>query len=180
MPTELLDQLQESKLRGLEELLDSYQAAVATAGGEDQAAAVADFFVDEGIGVRQGLLRLWDYSWTRALAGKIPDRQKEGATLRSLLRRAAAGLARAAAAARKGADISGQEVARLSAFEEQARAFPLWVEECMARWELLDRPRKPLNRERLARSQAAYERGECEDAADIVARLEQGGPVVKE
>lgn len=29
--------------------------------------------------------------------------------------------------------------ARLSQFEEQAAAFPLWVEECMARLEMLDR-----------------------------------------
>src|SRR5208283_4516756 len=117
--------------------------------GADQAAAIADFIVDEGIGVRQGLLRLWDYRWTMALAGEIGDRRKEGANLRSLLERGGRVLARGEAAARSYADLSGQEVARLSQFEEQVRAFPVWVEECMARWELLDRPRKPLDRERV-------------------------------
>ena len=82
MSTDMLDQLQENKLRGLEELIDSYQAATATGRSEDEAAAVADFFVDEGIGVRQSSLRLWDYNWTLALAGQVSDRQERGARLR--------------------------------------------------------------------------------------------------
>ena len=50
----------------------------------------------------------------------------------------------------------------------------------MARWELLDRPRPPLDREQIARSLAEFERGECEDVADVLARLERGGPLVRE
>ena len=45
---------------------------------------------------------------------------------------------------------------------------------------MLDRPHKPLNRERIAKSQAAYERGEGEPVSDVITRLEQGGPLVKE
>lgn len=180
MPADMLDQLQENKLRGLEELVDSYQGAFATGGAEDQAAAIADFFVDEGIGVRQSSLRLWDYHWTAALEGKVPNRQERGATLRSLLERGGRLLSRHAVVARAYADLSGRDVARLAQFEEQSRAFPLWVEECMARWELLDRPRKPLDRERIARAQAAFERGECELVSDIIARLEKGGPLLQE
>ena len=85
MPTEMLDRLQEDKLQGLEALIDAYETATTTGGGEDEAAAIADFFVDEGIGVRQSSLRLWDYHWTRALAGKIPDQRENGAKLLSLL-----------------------------------------------------------------------------------------------
>ena len=180
MPTEMLDRLQEDKLQGLEALIDSYETAAATGGGEDEAAAIADFFVDEGIGVRQSSLRLWDYHWTRALAGKIPDRRERGAKLLSLLERGGRIIRRGAAIARAYADLSGHEVARLAQFEEQSKAFPLWVKECMARWEMLGRPRKPLNRERIAESQAAYERGEGEPVSDVIARLEQGGPLVKE
>lgn len=189
MSTEMLDRLQESKLRGLEELLDSWKTAVGMGGGKEEAAAIADFIkiemaaiadviVDEGIGVRQGLLRLWDYHWTKALAGEISDRREDGAKLRSLMERGGRALSRCAAAARICA--SGLDVARLSQFEEQAKAFPLWAEECLARWEMLDRPRTPLNRERLARSQEAYKRGECEDVANVIARLEQGGSFGKE
>ena len=138
------------------------------------------FLLDEGIGLRHSLLRLWDYNWTMALAGKIPNRRERGVKIRSLLERGSSILGRDAVLARVLTDLSGRAVARLSQFEEQAKTFPLWVEECLARWELLDRPPKPLNRERLARSQAAHERGECEDVADILARLEQGGPFVKE
>jgi hypothetical protein len=180
MSTELLDRLQENKLRGLEELVDSCQAATALGSGPDQAAALADAIVDEGIGVRQGLLRLWDYHWMMALAGEIVDRRADGAKLQSLLERGGRVLASGAAIARACVDLSGQEVARLAQYEEQTRVFPLWVEECLARWEMLEAPRKPLDRERLARSRAAYERGECEDLATIIARLEQGGSLLKE
>jgi hypothetical protein len=180
MSTEILDHLQENKLRGLEEWIDAWESAATTGDGQDEAAAIASFFVEEGLGLRQRSLSLWDYNWTLALAGKIPDRRERGAKLRSLLERGRRILGRYAAVARHYADLSGREVAHLPQFEEQAKAFPLWVEECVARWEMLDRPRKPLNRERIARSQAAYERGEGEPVSDLIARLEQGGPLVKE
>jgi len=180
MSTEMLDRLQDDKLQGLEALVDSYETATAKGGGEDEAAAIADFFVDEGIGVRQSSLRLWDHHWTRALAGKLSDRSEHGPKLFALLERGSRFIRRGAEIARAYADLSGHEVARLAQFEEQSKAFPLWVKECMARWEMLDRPRKPLNRERIARSQTAYERGEGEPVSDVVARLEQGGPLVKE
>jgi hypothetical protein len=180
MPTEMLDQLQEDKLQRLEALLDSHETATPPVGGGDEAAAVADFFVDEGIGVRQSSLRLWNHHWARALAGQIPNRQERGARLLSLLERGGQIIRRSAALARAYADLSGQEVARLASFEEQSQAFALWVKECRARWEMLIRPRKPLNRERIAESQAAYERGQGEPVSDVIARLEQGGPLVKE
>jgi len=141
---------------------------------------LADILVDEGIGMRQGLLRLWDYHWALAVAGEIVNPLEDRRTLGSLLERGCRALARGAAKARLYANQSHREVARLGQFEEQAAAFPLWVEECMARLQLLDGPPKPLDRERLARSQAAYERGQCEDAGDIVARLKEGGPLLKE
>ncbi len=152
----MLDRLQEDKLQALEALVDSYETATTTGGGEDEAAAIADFFVDEGIGVRQSSLRLWAYHWTRALAGKIPDRREHGAKLLSLLERGGRIICRGAAMARAYADLSGHEVARLAQVEEHSKTFPLWVKECSARWEMLDRPHKSLNRERIAESQAAY------------------------
>ena len=57
MPTETLDRLHEEKLQGLEALIASYETATTTDAGGDEAAAIADFFVDEGIGVRQSSLR---------------------------------------------------------------------------------------------------------------------------
>jgi hypothetical protein len=172
MPTVMLDRLQVDKLQGLAALLDSYETAPATAGGEEEAATIADFFVDEGMGVRQSSLRLWDHHWTRALAGKHPDRRESEAKLLSLLEQGSRIIRRGAALARTYADVSGHEVARLAQFEEQSKAFPLWVKECRARWEMLARPHKPLNRERIAESQAAYRRGEGEPVSEVVARLE--------
>ena len=87
MPTDMLDRLQENKLRGLEELIDPWEAGAAPAGVEDQAAVIAEFFVNEAIGSRQRSLDLWEYNWALALAGKVPDRRERGAKLRSLLER---------------------------------------------------------------------------------------------
>jgi hypothetical protein len=178
MASEILDRLEENKLRGLEEFIAS-EGTVAVS-SEDQAAAMADILVDEGIGVRQGLHRLWDYHWAMAVAGESLDSLGKRKNLRTLLERGSQALARSAAKARAYAVRSGRDVARLSQFEEQAAAFSLWVEECMARLEMLVRTPKPLDRERLARVQAAYARGEGEDAGDILARLKDGGPLVKE
>ncbi|HEX5272360.1 MAG TPA: hypothetical protein VFW33_17810 [Gemmataceae bacterium] len=180
MSADVLDRLQEKKLSGLEEMLDSWDDGAVPAGGEEQAAAIADFLVDEAIGLRQRSVYHWDYNWAQALSGKLPDRGERGAELRALLERSGRVLRRYVAAARRHADLSGREVARLSQIEEQARGFPVWIEECVARWEMLDRPRKPLNRERIAKAQAAYARGEGEPVSDVVARLEQGGSLVKE
>jgi hypothetical protein len=177
MPTDTLDRLQENKLRGLEDLIETLEAV---ASGSDDAAAIADFFVDEGIGLRQASLHLWDYSWAQAVGGKIHDPRERRAKLRSLLERGARLLERYAVIARHYADSSGHEIARLAQFEDQVRQFPLWIAECLARWEMLDRPRKPLNRERVAGSQAAYGRGEGEPVSEVIARLKQGGPLVKD
>jgi len=180
MPTEMLDRLQEDKLQGLEALIDAYETATTSGGREDEAAAIADFFVDEGIGVRQSSLRLWDYHWTRALAGKTSNWSEHGENLLSLLERGGRIISRGAAIARAYADLSGHDVARLAQFEEQSKVFPLWVKECVARWQMLSRPRDPLRRERIAESQAAYDRGEGEPISEAIARLEQGGPLVNE
>jgi len=180
MPTDMLDRLQENKLQGLEDLLEAWEAAVTAGASEEQAAAIADFFVDEGIGLRQRSVQLWDYSWAKVLTGKLAQPGERRTNLYSLLERGGRLLERYAAAARHYADLSGHEVARLAQFEEQAKQFPIWVAECMARWEMLARPRKPLNRERIAASQAAYARGEGECISDVIARLKQGGPLVKE
>ena len=178
MPTGMLDRLQENKLHGLEELIDSWRL-VASGDGDEQG-AIADVIVDEGIGLRQGLLRIWELHWSKALVGDIANRKEDGEKLQTLLKHGGRVLARGAAVALLYANQSGLEVARLSQFEEQVKAFPLWAQECITRWEMLDRPRKALNQERLARSRAAYERGECEDTSNILTRLEQGGPIAKE
>jgi hypothetical protein len=177
MAIEIVDRLEENKLRGLEEFVDSEPGA---AESDDRAAALADILVDEGIGVRQGLRRLWDYHWIMAVAGEIKDRQEHRQNLRALLERGGQALARVAAKARGYADQSGREVARLSQLEEQAAAFPIWILECMARLELLDQPPKPLDREMIARAQEAFRSGACEDVGDILARVRSGGPLVKE
>src|SRR4051794_11289918 len=83
----MLDRLQEEQLQGLEALFNSGDNGTPAGGGEDEAAAIADFFVDEGIGEWQGSQRLWNLLWTMALAGKISDHRERGAKLFALLER---------------------------------------------------------------------------------------------
>jgi hypothetical protein len=89
-------------------------------------------------------------------------------------------VARGAALARRYADLAGRPVARLDQLEHAAKAFPIWLEESMARWQLLDRPRKPVDRDRLARSRAAFERGECEDVGKLMAQFDSGNAPIEE
>lgn len=176
---DLRDRLQEDKLRGLRELLElinDWRAATLTGDGDDELAAIADYLVHEGIGVRQSLRGLWDYYWARAVADRTPGRNRHVAKLWSLLMRGSSELLAAAALARQLADLSRREVARLSDFESKVKAFPSWVQECMARWEMLDSPHKPLDHERAARSRAAFNRGECQDAGEILDRLRRENP----
>jgi hypothetical protein len=180
MSTDMLDRLQESKIRAVQELIDNWSLNIAGDDGNELAATIADLLVDETIGLRQGLARFWDYYWTAALSGKVCDRQQVATKIRLFLDRGSVCLSQGATLARRFADLSGHPVARLAQLEEQSAAFPLWVEECMARWEMLDRPRKPLDRDQIARARTAFERGECEPASDILARLEKGGSLVRE
>src|SRR5258708_35935600 len=108
--------VQEEKLQGLEGFIESYETATTTGAGEDEAAAIADFFVDEGIGVRQSSLCLWDHYWTRALAGKIPNQQVRGAKLLALLARGGRLLRRDTSLARAYTVFSSTEVVRLYPF----------------------------------------------------------------
>lgn len=180
MPADMLDRLQESKLRAMDEFIENCSLSVAASNGDDRTAAIADLIVDEAIGLRQALVRFWDYYWTAALSGQVADRRAEGANLRSYLERGASCLARAAAVARKGAEQSGHDVARLDQLEGHSYAFPVWIEECMARWELLDRPVKPLDRDQVKECLAAFHRGECESVETMLARVQAGGPLVRE
>src|SRR5438552_2362946 len=111
MPTEMLDQLQENKLQALEDSIGAYEADTAAGAGKEQAAALADFFVDEGIGLKQSFQHLWQYHWTMALAGKVPNHRQQGVRLRSLWERGCRLLKRYVATARANADLSGHEVA---------------------------------------------------------------------
>ncbi|MFO0929789.1 MAG: hypothetical protein U0736_22655 [Gemmataceae bacterium] len=180
MSVDVLDRLQESKRGWLEELLDASQPAAGVIGSKDEAAAIADLLVDEGIGLRHVSLRAWDCHWSMALAGTVPDRQERGARLRTLLHRVGQTLSRVATVARHYATASGHEVARLAAFEEQARTFPVWVEERMACWEMLGQPRPLMDREAVARAREAYHRGECESTGDLLARLRRGESITGE
>lgn len=167
MPADMLE-LQEFKLHGLEELIVSHPGNEAAS---EEDAAIAQFFVDEALALRRSASRLWDHEWTRAVAGKAGDRSARGAKLRAFLERTGVLLNQYAALAKTYADRSNSEVASLPEVRQQSDEFSTWVEECLARWALLDRPRKPINRDTVAAAQAAFQRGECEDTSAILARL---------
>ena len=179
MSTNVLERLHANKVRGLENLVDSDDSLAAMTDEETQA-AVADFYISEGMGLRESAMRLWEHNWYGALDGRISDRKDRGAELRASLEQSQRLLQRYAQKARELTRHSGEGEDRLAEFEEQCKSFRDWIEECMAKWELLDQPRKPLDREMVERSRQAFLRGEYEQIEDILARVKAGGPLVKE
>lgn len=180
----VLERFQENKLRGLRELLGLFRSREAAVeqggGGEDELATIADLLIDEAIGVKQSLQRQWEYHWTMGLAGRHHDMAAQQIRLSRLLEDGGRTMVEVAALARRMVNLSGRDVARLTEFERQAGSFAPWVDECRARWEALGRAHRPLDRERVARAREAFKRGEGEEPAAVIARLERGGPLVQE
>jgi hypothetical protein len=149
--------------------------------------ATAEEFKDETEGLIVTALelaeiaaRVWEETWEAALRGPDQDRTEKGEILRWVLDDTGHRLRETLGWTQAYSGIIGRPLARLDELEARAARYPLWVRECLARWEMLGRPRKPLNRDRIAQSQAAYARGEGEPVSDVIARVEQGGPLVKE
>jgi hypothetical protein len=164
-----------SKLkRQLEQLLEDVRAAA-----EEQRGAT-EAHIAGVLALADSAARIWETTWEEAFSDRALDRATATAMLRWVLEDAGQLLRDALLWARAFGNMLERPLARLDELEVRAAEFPLWAQECLARWEILDRPRKLLDRERLARSRAAYEQGECEDVADIMARVERGGPLVRE
>jgi hypothetical protein len=170
----VLERLQEENLHGLERALEDWDSSSADEGywlRLESRIATAMKLIDS---VEWAFESLWE----RLIAD--PTSREHFPSLLPGLEAAAESLARAAERCRRLGDQSGRMPAGAAECQARTEGHLRWLEEFLARWELLNRPRKPLNRERAAQARAAYERGEGEAVSDVIARLEQGGPLVKE
>jgi len=118
--------------------------------------------------------------WEAAVGDSASNRASEAETLRGVLGDAEQALREAFRGAQEHAHIFERPLARLDELEVKAAEFPLWARECLARWEMLDRPAPTLDPERVARAQAAYARGEHEDMDGVLSRVQAGGAWLKE
>jgi hypothetical protein len=162
------------KRKRLERLLDELRVAVEELRGatESEIALVLEL-TDEAA-------RAWEAIWAAALADPSADRTNETKLLRRLLEDTGLYLQETLRRSQEDAGRFERPLARLDELEARTADFPLWSRECLARWEMLDKPAPPLDPERIARAQAARARGECEDLDDLLSRVEAGGPWVEE
>ena len=172
MPTDTL-KIDETKKR-LELQLEERQAAA------NELRAKTEAGIAGVLTLADEAARFWEATWKRAFVERTRDRQQDGEILRSVLKDAEQKLQEVLNCAQQHAHIFQGTLARLDELEDRGADFSLWVRECLARWEMLDHPMPKLDREQIARAQAAYARGECEDVADVLARVLAGGPLVKE
>lgn len=158
----------------LEQLLDEIRDAA------EEVRAKTEASIASVLALADEAARIWDEMWEAALGNPAVDRGKEPEILPWVLQDAEQALREALRWAQEHAHLFKRPLARLAELEARAADFPLWARECLARWEMLDRPAPPLDPERIARAQAAYARGEHEDVDDVLSRVQAGGPWVKD
>jgi len=163
-----------SKRNRLKELLEDIRVA-----SEEMREAI-ETQIAAVLTLADSAVRVWEEMWRAALAGPAGDRAKEMKILRWVLNDAEQTLRDRLAWAQEHADLTGRQLARLDELKAKAAEFPVWARECLARWDMLDRPAPPLDAERIARAKVAYARGEYEDVDHLLSRVAEGGPWVKE
>jgi hypothetical protein len=141
---------------------------------------VSEEQIDLALALAENATELWEKRWEEALRNPGADRGEITKQLRGVLTDAEQELTKELGNLQEDARRLGQPLARLDELQDRVAEFPLWVRECLARWEMLDEPAPPLDRERVARAQAAYARGEHEALGDVLSRVQGGGPWVKE
>jgi hypothetical protein len=124
--------------------------------------------------------RIWEARWEDALRDPDKDRATEAEMLQWVLEDAGQVLLEALRDAQEFAPMLERPLARLDELEARTAEFPLWTRERMARWEMLGLPAPTLDPKRIARAQAAYARGDHEELADVLSRVQAGGSWVQE
>lgn len=124
--------------------------------------------------------RIWEARWEAALRNPAKDRETEAEMLQWVLEDAGQVLLEALREAREYEPMFERPLARLDELEARGAEFPLWARERLARWEMLSLPAPTLDPERIARAQTAYARGDHEELADVLSRVQAGGSWVRE
>jgi hypothetical protein len=174
MPSRALPLKGTGEPRNLEQLLQDIRAAAEELRPESEAQIAAVLkLADEAA-------RASDAMWQAALSDLAKDRAKDTQMLRWMLRDAENALHAGLRLSEELASLFAPPLARLDELEKRTNEFPVLARECLARWEMLDRPAPPLDHERIAAAKAAYARGDHEDVGEILSRIQAGGPWVKE
>jgi hypothetical protein len=168
--------LQEQRRRALEEAVDAWKADHEGAAGALQVEAI----VTEALQLREDVRRLWQTVLALARADCIDDYPATGGLLRQLcadnlrLMRNVGGLARSVAGS------TGHEVRGLVELDAATAELSAWADRELAQWPWVDAPPLPIDPAMVEQSRASRARGEAEDVGDVLARVQAGGPLVKE
>ncbi len=174
-----LEQAQHRKLQGLEDATHSAEWLRAEEPTVDPVLQAQRLAV-EGQDLMKALADLCDDHWGLAITGAIKDIPAAVQRLRRRLDHAANLLVHTRDLAQSFAGSAEHPIPALEEFVNSLRNYPLWVEETLERWSLLQRRPRPIDPEAAARAREEFQRGECEDVTDILARLNRGGPLLKE
>ncbi len=158
------------KKKHLEQLLEDIRAAA------ENLRSTTEAYIAAVLALADQAVRIWEAMWEAAGRDPAMDRAKEVETLRWVLQDAGQALQEAV----RRAGMFERPLARLDELQARAAAFPLWTQECLTRWEMLACSAPSLDPERVARAQAAYARGDHEELDAVLARVQEGGPWVKE
>jgi hypothetical protein len=180
---DVLERAQEAKVAASADVLDLFAEAENAGrqgpeGGPAPGPLVAEveLAVAEALELAGTVRRLWAWVRGRAEAGKIRDQDATGGMLRRVFDRSLAGMEKAARSGRAAAQATGRPVTDLSRLEALLPELRRWTALVLQNWPWSARPWPPLDRAMAARSREELARGEGEDVATLLARLQAGGP----
>jgi chromosome segregation ATPase len=158
----------------LEQLVKDVQSTA------EELRASAEHLIVAALDHADSVVRLWEEIWEAALQRSTLDLTEEVQNLKGAFENANESLQETLLLTKEDNIRFERPLARLDELEARVADFPLWVRECVARWEMLGKPVPPLDRDRVARAQSAYARGEHEALDEVLSRVEAGGLWVKE
>jgi hypothetical protein len=169
----VLERLQRGKARLVEEAVGELERAEAPAPDD-----VEDLLEDVLV-LASAAGRMWERERAAERGQVVVSRDDPAGRWRGFAEGVSRLFDRALALARSAAR-GGAVLRRLAEAEMIGPGLRAWAAKVAAWCDFLDRPLPPLDREQVRRSREAFQRGECEDVAEVIARLETGGPIVKE
>jgi hypothetical protein len=170
----VLERLQDDRARAVETALAAWQAR---GGFAEELAEV----LLECVALADTARRRWETTERRLHESGVSTDPETGALGLATLRRILALLDQAARAQAPvdNPDACPELVRATAELRRAAAEAPAWSARALAFWEWAGRPFGEFDRKQIKRSRLAFEQGEYEDVADILARVQAGGPLVK-
>jgi hypothetical protein len=142
--------------------------------------ADVEFLAADAVTTKEDVRRLWAWAWELAAEGGVRDFRQTGEQLRAISEKVITAMRELIDLVREREQLTGRSVRALADLERAVQETRRWVDEALASWPWPDRPWPKLDADDLRKAREQFARGECEDPADVLARLGSGGPLIKE